>query len=73
MEKRKTDQYGVPLDDSEFLKHNSVASSSDCTGLMPSNPYTEQEAESYGSIYDVAQSKVGPSNIKFDKHRESNC
>lgn len=66
MEKRKTDQYGVPLDDTDFLRQNNVASATDCTGLMPSNPYTEDEAESYSAIYDIAQTKVKKSKIHYD-------
>ncbi len=65
MEKRKTDRYGVPLDDSDFLKQNNVASTMDCTGLMPSNPYTEDEAESYSAIYNIPQTKVESSKIHY--------
>lgn len=68
MDKRKTDQYGIPLDNEDFLHQKNVASSMDCTGLMPSNPCTEDEAESYGALYDVAQTKAGKPITDF-----SNC
>lgn len=36
-----------------FMNEEPVASSMECTGLMPSLPYTEDEAESYSNIYSV--------------------
>ncbi|WP_411675930.1 hypothetical protein [Caproicibacter sp.] len=40
-------------DDVSFMNEQPVASSMECTGLMPSLPATEDEAENYSNIYSV--------------------
>ena len=40
-------------DDVSFLDEETVASANECTGLMPSLPSTEEEAESYADLYTV--------------------
>ncbi len=39
--------------DDKFFDPNIVVSSTDCTGLIPSPPLSEDEAESYAEIYDI--------------------
>lgn len=36
---------------------NTVASAGDCTGLIPTPPLSEAEAESYQDIYDIPKSE----------------
>ena len=40
-------------DEASFLEDGTVASATECTGLMPSAPSTEEEAEEYQDIYAV--------------------
>lgn len=40
-------------DSDVFLDLNTVASSTECTGLIPSAPATDEEAESYMDIYEI--------------------
>ncbi len=40
-------------DDASFLEDSTVASANECTGLMPSAPATEDEAEEYQDLYAV--------------------
>ncbi len=40
-------------DDVSFMEEQPVASTMECTGLMPSLPNTEDEAESYADLYSV--------------------
>lgn len=44
---------GMELFDESFA----VASSTECTGMIPTPATTDQEIESYGEIYDVPLSK----------------
>jgi hypothetical protein len=44
-------------DEDTFFNSESVASSTECTGLIPTPPVTEDEAESYTKIYDVPHPK----------------
>ena len=46
---KKEDSYA----DDVLNKIDSVASATECTGLMPTPPETEEEAESYNEIYVV--------------------
>lgn len=41
----------------KFLDQNTVASSTECTGLIPTPPMSVDEAESYNEIYDIPQPK----------------
>lgn len=43
------DAQGDPLFEQEFP----VASSMECTGLIPAAPSTESEVDSYSSLYDI--------------------
>ena len=56
----KKDPYNRPIDqddDKLFDEQFSVASSTDCTGLIPAAPANEAEAESYGELYDIPLAK----------------
>ena len=37
-----------------------VSSDSDCTGLIPANPQTEEELRSYEDVYDFLPNAVSP-------------
>ncbi len=44
----------LKLDDKDtFFNSQSVASATDCTGLIPNSPGSVDEVDSYGEIYDV--------------------
>lgn len=43
------------LDDYDFLEMSGVASSTDCTGLIPTPPLEEADADSYTDIYNIPQ------------------
>lgn len=51
------DQYHVPLEDSfgEFPDDDSmnVVSGTECTGMVPTPPLSDGEADAYREIYDV--------------------
>lgn len=54
MEQNKKEERKLQLeDDVSFMNEQSVASAMECTGLVPSLPATEDEAESYSNIYSV--------------------
>ena len=53
-------------DDVSFMNEQPVASSMECTGLMPSLPDTEDEAESYSKLYPVP----APRQAKDSETRE---
>lgn len=57
-----------PGEDASFLGEENVASANECTGLMPSLPSTEEEAESYADLYTVP----APPQKKDDGHRGQN-
>lgn len=45
--------YNPEDDDYLFDEEMSVASSTECTGMMPTPSKTEDEIESYSKIYDI--------------------
>ena len=51
------DKQGLPKRQEElfFEDTNVVASATDCTGLMPTPPINEAEAESYTDLYAIPQ------------------
>ena len=49
----------------ETLDPNDVASSTDCTGLMPTPPENEEQTESYQEIYNVP--RAARKSAKRDK------
>ncbi|MCI9415385.1 MAG: hypothetical protein HFJ79_09470 [Clostridiales bacterium] len=54
------DKVRLPLDDKNeqlFDEMYPVASSMECTGLIPAAPATESEVESYSEIYDIPLAK----------------
>lgn len=52
-EKKK---HGYPAyDDDKFYDMGSIASASDCTGLIPAAPANEAEAESYAELYNIPE------------------
>lgn len=42
-----------PLGEDLFMDRDIVASATECTGLIPTPPLSEEEAESYSDIYDI--------------------
>ena len=58
---KKDKKAPMPYDssDDEELFNNlfDVASATECTGLMPTPPLNEAEAESYSKIYDIPLTK----------------
>ena len=50
---KKEDSYA----DDVLNKIDSVASATECTGLMPTPPENEEEAESYNEIYVVPKAE----------------
>ncbi len=44
----------LPLQDNDsFFDTDTVASSTECTGLIPAPPLSDEEAESYTDIYSI--------------------
>ena len=58
-------------DEDRFYNFDTVASATDCTGLIPTPPLSESEAESYGEIYKIHQphNKVDNGLQKEEKSR----
>ena len=53
---RDKKKHGYPAyDDDKFYEMGSVASASDCTGLIPTPPTSESEAESYAELLNIPQ------------------
>lgn len=51
--KKKTDPYNLG-DIHDFLYEKfAVTSATECTGLIPTDPHSEAEKESYREIYDI--------------------
>ncbi len=51
---QKKDKYGFPIpDDDPFLNPDTIASATECTGLIPTPPLSDDEVESYGDIYRI--------------------
>lgn len=51
----------VPVQD-ELFDGDNVASATECTGLIPTPPLSEEEAESYTEIYNIPQPKNNVNN-----------
>lgn len=51
--KEKNQKFHSKSDNDKFFDQNTVASYTECTGLIPTPPLSEDEAESYKEIYDV--------------------
>lgn len=51
------------IDDYDYLKN--AASSTDCTGLIPSLPQSEAELESYGELYQYQTPLSRPGSDRF--------
>ena len=48
-----------------------VASTTDCTGMIPTPPLTEEEAENYGDLYSVPQQNAyNAQNMKTASKQE---
>ncbi|MCI8553719.1 MAG: hypothetical protein HFJ80_02080 [Clostridiales bacterium] len=59
-------------DDELYDELYPVASSMECTGLIPAAPATESEAESYGQIYDIPLAKEAqPANHHLQRTKAS--
>jgi hypothetical protein len=48
----------VPKSDDDFFDIETVVSSTECTGLIPTPPLSVAESESYTEIYDIPRPKV---------------
>lgn len=47
---------GNPMyDDDRFYDADSIVMANDCTGLMPTPPRSEEEAESYSDLLNILQ------------------
>ncbi len=59
MEKKKKWEFPLYDEDSvsNILSADLVASATDCTGLIPSAPVSEDEMDSYGSLYSFPKVK----------------
>jgi hypothetical protein len=55
----KNKQGFIRPDDDYFFDMNTVASTTECTGLIPTPPVSEFEAESYTDIYGIPQPSGG--------------
>ncbi|HHV32853.1 hypothetical protein [Caproiciproducens sp. LBM24188] len=44
-------------DEDSFFDSESVVSTTECTGLIPDSPGSDNEVESYTDIYDIPQPK----------------
>lgn len=58
---------GIPLYQDEhdpFAHLDFVASSSDCTGLVPTPPCNEEEAESYAQLHNIPKPQNDPEEFK---------
>lgn len=59
----KKSERGYPVyAENELSGIEMVTSSSDCTGLEPTPPANENEAESYASLYNIPQFKGNVNN-----------
>ena len=56
------------LSDPCFSK--SICSASDCTGLIPALPSSEEELESYESMYQFCMNNMPPLHSNNGKHTE---
>lgn len=54
---KKNKRYLKLQDSDTFFGEESVASATECTGLIPDSPGSEDEVESYTKIYDIPQPK----------------
>ncbi len=45
----------IDEDEERFYNFDTVASATDCTGLIPTPPLSEDEAESYAQLYKIHQ------------------
>lgn len=50
------------IDSYDYLAN--AASSTDCTGLMPTPAYTEEQREAYDAIYHFKATPLNPKNEK---------
>ena len=62
MDKKSKRSY-PPYDDAKFYDIAQVASSNDCTGLEPTPPISESDAESYSTLLNVPHSKGEVNNF----------
>ena len=49
-----------PITDKELFEDTSVVSSQECTGLTPTPPENDAEAESFAELYDEPLAKQEP-------------
>ena len=61
--KDKKKKQVFPIDE-DALGMGVVVSSTECTGLMPTPPLSEQDEQSYTDIYDIPQPGNNPLNDK---------
>ena len=54
---RHKSNQGYPAYDDRFYDIESIVSTNDCTGLVPTPPKSEYEAESYSDLLNIPQPK----------------
>lgn len=60
--KQKSEQKSVQHDNEIFFSLDAIASSTECTGLIPSAPVDPAESESYMEIYNIHFPEEGENN-----------
>lgn len=64
--------YDAQDDDELFDELYSVASATECTGLIPAAPVSEASVDSYSDIYDVPlASDAGPARNDLQKSKKT--
>ena len=66
---KKTDKENQRIID-EYDYLSNAASSQDCTGLIPSEPVSEAEIESYEDLYHFLPPNVKAASIRPDKQKD---
>lgn len=59
-----------PAENAEELQLSCAASSTECTGLIPNLPESEEDAEAYREIYDFGPPDLGR-NVSDKQKREN--
>ncbi|RPF43342.1 hypothetical protein EDD70_2305 [Hydrogenoanaerobacterium saccharovorans] len=54
--------------DDDFFDFDTIASATECTGLIPTPPLSDEEAESYTDIYSIP--KPGVMDEKYKSKKE---
>ncbi|MGI5957993.1 MAG: hypothetical protein ACOX60_01060 [Massiliimalia sp.] len=64
----RKDKFAVNQDGDGYLDQKDVVSSTECTGLIPTPPVSQAEAEAYASLYSVPKpQKTSSESVKSKK------